>query len=228
MSDTKHEFSIGQQVVFPSQGVGKITAISEEEFRGEKILYYHIYIEVSDTEALIPVDRAKVKGIRPIVSEAEAANALEILGQPCEPITSDWKLRYQTNLELLKKGSIADIATIVRNLYNRSKIKELPILERKLYDSARKLLEDEISFAMGKDEKEVEELLHEKLEPFGESAVREIKHFVKDDDEDFDDELDGDERAKDDDDDGDDDSDDRDSRDDEDDFDDSDEEDLDD
>ena len=101
-------------------------------------------------------------------------------------------------------------------------------MERKLYDSARKLLEDEISFAMGKDEKEVEELLHEKLEPFGESAVREIKHFVKDDDEDFDDELDGDERAKDDDDDGDDDSDDRDSRDDEDDFDDSDEEDLDD
>ncbi len=223
MSDTKQEFSVGQQVVFPSQGVGKITSISEEDFRGEKILYYHIYIEVSDTEALIPVDRAKIKGIRPIVSAEEAEAALEILGQPCEPITSDWKLRYQTNLELLKKGSIADIATIVRNLYNRSKIKELPILERKLYDSARKLLEDEISFAMGKDEKEVEQLLHDKLEPFGENAIREIKHFVKDDDDDFDDELDGEseERVKDDDDSDDDDSDEADARDD--DFDDSDE-----
>lgn len=205
MSDNKTEFSVGQVVVFPSQGVGKITAITDEEFKGEKIRYYNIYIEVSDTEALIPVNRAKLKGIRSIVSEKEAAEALELLGQPCEPITSDWKLRYQTNLDLLKKGSINDIATIVRNLYNRSKIKELPILERKLYDSAKKLLEDEIAFAMGKSAKEVEEILHEKLEPLGgDIETKEIKHFESSDDEDDFDDLEESERIKDDDDESDD------------------------
>ena len=188
MSDNKTEFSVGQVVVFPSQGVGKITAITDEVFKGEKIRYYNIYIEVSDTEAMIPVNRAKIKGIRAIVSAEEAEAALALLGEPCEPVTSDWKLRYQTNLDLLKKGSVKDIATIVRNLYNRSKIKELPILERKLYDSAKKLLEDEIAFAMGKSSKEVEELLHEKLEPLGEVEVREQKSFESaDDDDDFDD-----------------------------------------
>jgi len=212
MSDNKTEFSVGQVVVFPSQGVGKITAITDEEFKGEKIRYYNIYIEVSDTEALIPVNRAKLKGIRSIVSEKEAAEALELLGEPCEPITSDWKLRYQTNLDLLKKGSINDIATIVRNLYNRSKIKELPILERKLYDSAKKLLEDEIAFAMGKSAKEVEEILHEKLEPLGgDIEAKEIKHFASVDDEDDFDDLEESERIKDDDDESDeDDSDDSD------------------
>ena len=205
MSDNKTEFSVGQVVVFPSQGVGKITAITDEEVKGEKIRYYNIYIEVSDTEALIPVNRAKLKGIRSIVSEKEAAEALELLGQPCEPITSDWKLRYQTNLDLLKKGSINDIATIVRNLYNRSKIKELPILERKLYDSAKKLLEDEIAFAMGKSAKEVEEILHEKLEPLGgDIEAKEIKHFESADDEDDFDDLEESERIKDDDDESDD------------------------
>ena len=188
MSDNKTEFSVGQVVVFPSQGVGKITAITDEVFKGEKIRYYNIYIEVSDTEAMIPVNRAKIKGIRAIVSAEEAEAALALLGEPCEPVTSDWKLRYQTNLDLLKKGSIKDIATIVRNLYNRSKIKELPILERKLYDSAKKLLEDEIAFSMGKSSKEVEELLHEKLEPLGEVDIREQKSFESpDDDDDFDD-----------------------------------------
>jgi CarD family transcriptional regulator len=68
------------------------------------------------------------------------------------------------NLDLLKKGSVIDIATIVRSLYHRSKIKELPILERKLYDSALKLLEDEISFSLGKNKEEVEALIFARLE----------------------------------------------------------------
>jgi CarD family transcriptional regulator len=68
------------------------------------------------------------------------------------------------NLDLLKKGSVLDIATIVRSLYHRSKVKELPILERKLYDSALKLLEDEVSFSLNKTKEEVEEIIFAHLE----------------------------------------------------------------
>ena len=148
MSDTK--FQIDQKVVYPSQGVGVVTEVFTKNFRGEDILYYKIYIESSDMIVMIPVNKAEELGIRPIVSAEEAQKALDLLSDDFEPITSDWKLRYQMNLDLLKKGTIKDIATIVRCLYNRSKVKELPILERKLYDSAKKLLEDEISFALGK------------------------------------------------------------------------------
>ena len=96
-------------------------------------------------------------------------------------------MRYQMNLDLLKKGSIHDIASIVRCLYHRSKVKELPILERKLYDNAKKLLEDEIAFAMGKEAKEVEGMLHAKLEPLG--ALHEKRPMFTDEEEDEDDEL---------------------------------------
>jgi CarD family transcriptional regulator len=88
-----------------------------------------------------------------------------MMSEEFEPIPSDWKLRYQLNLDLLKKGSIRDIATIVRSLYHRSKVKELPIQEKKLYDSAQKLLEDELSIALRKTKQEVENLIHERLEP---------------------------------------------------------------
>lgn len=165
MSSTK--FNIDEKIVYPSQGVGQIKEIFEKNFRGKVMEYYKIYIAVSDMMVLVPVEKAEELGIRKTVNAEEAQKALDSLSDDFEPITSDWKLRYQMNMDLLKKGTIADIAAIVRCLYNRSKVKELPILERKLYDQAKKLLEDEISIAMGIEEKEVESMIHLKLEPPG-------------------------------------------------------------
>ena len=167
MSKAKTPFKVNQKIVYPSQGVGKIIEIKEKVFNEEKLLYYVMYLEVSDMTIMVPVARCDELGIRAIVSQDEALSALQTIGENFEPITSDWKLRYQMNLDLLKKGTISDIAMIVRSLYHRSKVKELPILERKLYDSAKKLLEDEISFALDKPLEEVEALIHEKLEPAG-------------------------------------------------------------
>ncbi|MDR3145889.1 MAG: CarD family transcriptional regulator [Treponema sp.] len=164
MSDMVQAFQTGQKIVYPSQGVGIINSIEEKEFKNQKILYYVIYLEVSDMTIMVPTEKAEELGIRPIVPREEAERALELIGEDFEPIPSDWKLRYQMNLDLLKKGSIRDIATIVRSLYHRSKVKELPILERKLYDSALKLLEDEVSFALNKPREEVEALIFARLE----------------------------------------------------------------
>ena len=163
--DTK--FKVDQKVVYPSQGVGKIVEVCEKSFKDTVIPYYKIYIEASDMMVMVPVDNAESLGIRQTVNAEEAQEALNLLSEECEPITSDWKLRYQMNLDLLKKGTVKDIATIVRCLYNRSKVKELPIQERKLYDSAKKLLIDEISIALEKTEKEIENEIHTKLEPPG-------------------------------------------------------------
>lgn len=184
MSEENFEFAVDQRVVYPSQGVGQIKEIFEKEVKGEKVPYYKIYLDVSEMIVMVPVKNAKMLGIRPIVSAEDALKALDSLSDEIEPVTSDWKLRYQMNLDLLKKGSVYDIASIVRCLYHRSKVKELPILERKLYDSAKKLLEDEITFATGKPLSEVEAMLHAKLEPLG--AILPKKAPVIDDDDDDD------------------------------------------
>lgn len=188
MSDSTYKFQLEQKIVYPSQGVGIITQITEKKFKDNVLPYYVIYLEVSDMTIMVPVDKVEELGIRAIVSPEEAQKAIDMMSEEVEPVTSDWKLRYQMNLDLLKKGTITDIATIVRCLYHRSKIKELPILERKLYDSARKLLEDEISFALNMPVKEVESLLLSKLEPLG--LIRDAKHSsivsdFDDEDEDF-------------------------------------------
>jgi len=165
--DNSKGFVVGQKVVYPSQGVGIIQAIEHRQFNGTEVPYYVIYIEVTDMTIMAPVEKAEELGIRATVSEEEAMNALVLMGEEFEPNPSDWKLRYQQNLDLLKKGSIQDIAKIVRSLYHRSKVKELPILEKKLYDSAQALLEDELSISLQKSKKEVEELIHAHLEALG-------------------------------------------------------------
>jgi CarD family transcriptional regulator len=158
-------FRVDQKIVYPSQGVGVIKSIEMKKFNGAKISYYIIYIEATDMTIMAPVDKATELGIRSTVSREEAQKALDLMGESFDPIPSDWKLRYQMNLDLLKKGSIRDIVCIVRSLYHRSKVKELPILEKKLYDSAQRLLEDELSISLRKTKKEVEDLIHERLEP---------------------------------------------------------------
>ena len=196
------KFKIDQKVVYPSQGVGIVKDVFEKKFKDNSVLYYKIYIEASDMVVMVPVDNAENLGIRQIVSAKEAQEALNLLSDDFEPITSDWKLRYAMNTELLKKGTITDITDIVRCLYQRSKVKELPILERKLYDNAKKLLIDEIALALGMDEKDVESMLHAKLEPLGQK-VEKKSTYADDEDEDEDEFDDGSSDKSDDDDDDD-------------------------
>jgi len=163
-TNTVPEYQIDQRVVYPSQGVGRILEIREKSFKDSRILYYIIYLEFSDMTVMVPIDKAESLGLRPIVRSEEAERALAFISEDYAPIPTDWKLRYQMNLDLLKKGSIMDIASVVRSLYHRSKIKELPILERKLYDSAINLLQDEVACSLEKSKEEIAELIHARLE----------------------------------------------------------------
>ena len=157
-------FGVKERVVYPGQGVGEIIEISEKKFKDDMLIYYVIYFEESDMTVLVPAVKADELGIRTIVSADEAQNALIFLSEKFDPIPSDWKMRYQMNLDLFKKGSILDNASIVRSLYHRSKIKELPIQERKLYDSAYRIFHDELSYALQKTKSEIETMIHSYLE----------------------------------------------------------------
>ncbi|NQT59422.1 MAG: CarD family transcriptional regulator [Bacteroidetes bacterium] len=160
----KTAFSVGEHIVYPLQGVGLIKEIEDRDFKGNSISYYIIYLDITDMTVMIPVEKAEELGIRGIVTPIESQEALDSLSSIYEPVTIDWKLRYQMNLDLLKEGTVVSIASVVQALYHRSKIKELPVQERKLFDNALKILIDEMSFSFNKDKKEIEEMIFTRLE----------------------------------------------------------------
>ena len=177
----KFVFSAKEVVVYPGQGVGTITDITKKEIAGEVIDYYVIYLSDSDMTVLVPITGIDNLGIRRIVTKTEAEAALKFLSEDFEPIPIDWKARYQMNMDLFKSGEILNTASVVRSLYQRSKTKELPIQERKLYDSAYRIFQDEIAAAMKMTKAEVEASIHLHLEPLG-GSIEKFKDEYDDDD----------------------------------------------
>jgi len=177
----KFVFSAKEVVVYPGQGVGTITDITKKEIAGEVIDYYVIYLSDSDMTVLVPITGIDNLGIRRIVTKTEAEAALKFLSEDFEPIPIDWKARYQMNMDLFKSGEILNTASVVRSLYQRSKTKELPIQERKLYDSAYRIFQDEIAAAMKMTKAEVEASIHLHLEPLG-GPIEKFKDEYDDDD----------------------------------------------
>ena len=163
-SEKQPDFVIGDFVVYPLQGVGIINKIEEKTLRGNTSLYYEIFLEISDMTVMVPVSKIEELGIRSIVSPSEAMMAIDGISNRLEQVPVDWKARYQMNVDLLKEGSIASIAKVVQILYHRSKIKELPVQERKLYDNALRILIDESALALDRPREELEALIFSKLE----------------------------------------------------------------
>lgn len=163
-SQEKTLFKIGEHVVYPLQGVGIVKDIKERNLHGTPMTYYVIYIDISDMTVSIPVDMVEEVGVRALVSPEEAKRALESISGKFEPVNVDWKARYQMNVDLIKEGSILSIVKVVQGLYHRSKIKELPVQERKLYDNTIRLLIDECSFSLRKSPEEIEKEIFAQLE----------------------------------------------------------------
>jgi len=163
-SNKETKFVEGEHVVYPLQGVGIVKRIEERDFRGTPTLYYVIFLDISDMTVMIPVNKAEGMGIRGIVEPSEAKKAIDSISKEYKPIPVDWKARYQMNVDLLKEGSIGSIAKVVQTLYHRSKVKELPVQERRLYESALTILIDEASYSLDKEKSDIELLIFSKLE----------------------------------------------------------------
>jgi len=157
-------YQIGDKVVYPVHGVGSINAIEDKTVLGEKRSYYIVKLAISDMTVMIPVNRSEEIGLRLVVSDQDANEAIKVVGSENTEMEDDWKARYQQNFKKIKSGSIISVAEVVRNLFHRNKVKELSIMEKKLYENAYRLLVDEISYVKNADKEEIQNIISEGLE----------------------------------------------------------------
>lgn len=157
-------YRLGDKVVYPLHGVGIISSIEDKNVLGEERSYYIIKLSISDMTVMIPTDKSDELGLRLIVSSRDANKALKVIGRESTEMEEDWKSRYQHNFEKIKSGSLTKVAEVVRNLFHRNKVKELSIMEKKLYENAYRLLVDEISYAKDLDREYVQDMISQELE----------------------------------------------------------------
>lgn len=158
-------FSIGDNVVYPMQGIGIIDRIENKVFSGKNREYIIIKILSNNLEIMIPSDRILTSHLRMISDYSTLENVLSNLADKTniennkiEDISS--KERYQSNMNKIKSGSLQDSAEVVYDLVKMNKIKSLNTSEKQLLKTAHKLLVDEISLIKNITENEAQDFIN--------------------------------------------------------------------
>ena len=142
-------FEIGEKVVYPVHGAGVIEAIEQREVLGELRRYYVLRLSVGELNVMVPVDTVDKIGMRAVSCEDKLTEVRKILCDEVSPWEDNWNRRYRLNMDKIKSGDICQLAEVVRNLIVRDMTRGLSAGEKKMLDTARKILLSEIILAKG-------------------------------------------------------------------------------
>jgi CarD family transcriptional regulator len=130
------DFQIGDHIVYPAHGVGRITGKETQTVAGMSIEVFVIAFEQDRMTLRVPVPRAKQGGMRPLASGAVVDNALKTLSGRARIKRAMWSRRAQEYEAKINSGDLISIAEVVRDLHRASDQPEQSYSERQLYESA--------------------------------------------------------------------------------------------
>ncbi len=155
-------FNIGDNIVYPMHGAGKIEAIEEKDILGEKQAYYILKMP-GDVKVMVPTNKAEEIGVRSVVDKKSADKVFSILEEVKTEMSMNWNKRYRDNMDKMKSGDIYEIADVVRNLSYKQKEKGLSTGEKKMLSNAKQILVSELVLAENATQEEVEGLIENKI-----------------------------------------------------------------
>ncbi len=147
-------YEVGDKVVYPHHGAGKIMKIEAKEVLGQQRQYLTIQILHNDMTVMVPVENADRAGLRKVVDSDVVDEVLSVLrGNPTK-MPKNWSRRYKHNRDKLKTGDIFEVAEVVRNLAVRHADKGLSTGEKQMFSKAKKILASELMYARNFSEEE--------------------------------------------------------------------------
>jgi CarD family transcriptional regulator len=165
------EFELGDHVVYPHHGAGKVLKKEEMEILGERREYLTIKILHNDMTVRVPTENAALAGLRRVIDEETVKKVLDVLRDEVSEMPKNWNRRFKHNRDKIKTGDIYELAEVVRNLSLRESEKGLSTGEKQMFTRTKKILASELMYALDKDEEEAESYLDELLEDSANSQL---------------------------------------------------------
>src|SRR3954454_7023141 len=165
------EFEIGDNVVYPHHGAGKVLKKEQKDVLGETREYLTLKILHNDMTVMVPCENACRAGLRRVIDEVTVKKVLGVLGAECSEMPKNWNRRFKHNRDKIKTGAIYELAEVVRNLAVREIDKGLSTGEKQMFVRAKKILASELMYALEMGEEEAEEHLDGLLIASAESQV---------------------------------------------------------
>jgi CarD family transcriptional regulator len=133
---TETGFAVGDHVVYPTHGVGKITSIETQEIVGQKLRLFVILFDKDRMTLRVPVAKAKTSGLRRLCTRKEMQSALSTLKGRSRVKRTMWSRRAQEYEAKINSGDPRSIAEVVRDLHRNADQPDQSFSERQMYQAA--------------------------------------------------------------------------------------------
>jgi CarD family transcriptional regulator len=109
-------FEMGDDVVYPAHGVGRVDKVGFEDIAGYRLNLIHISFEDNRMTLRVPVAQARATGLRQLVDRKVMAEALATLKTRPRGSRFIWSKRSQECLTKINTGNPRMLAEVVRDL----------------------------------------------------------------------------------------------------------------
>ena len=156
-------FEVGQSVVYPAHGVGKITSVEKQTVAGMDLEVYVVSFDQDKMILRVPTNRAEASGMRALAGSKLVEDALKTLGGRARIKRTMWSRRAQEYEAKINSGDLISIAEVVRDLHRGEDQPEQSYSERQLYESALDRMARELAAVENIDKGDAMEKLAESL-----------------------------------------------------------------
>ena len=141
----ENNFISGDFVVYPSHGVGKIIGTETRKIDETKLELLVIRFEQDRMTLRVPLDKAKVSGLRTLSSKAQMDEAITTLQSKAKVKKLMWSRRAQEYETKIFSGDPIKISEVVRDLFRKSSQAEQSYSERQMFQVAIERLAREVA-----------------------------------------------------------------------------------
>jgi CarD family transcriptional regulator len=159
----KINFKVGELVVYPAHGVGRITNVEEQEIAGIKLELYIVDFEKEKLRLKVPTNRAEQKGMRHLADRTLIEQAMKVIRGRARIKRTMWSRRAQEYDAKINSGDMIAVSEVIRDLYRSDRQPEQSYSERQLFEQALGRFARELAAVRKVDEdqciKELEDFL---------------------------------------------------------------------
>lgn len=157
-------FREGDKVSYPHHGVALVVERVERVVFGERRAYLKLRLRHGDLTLMVPVDRTREVGLRPVATKRQIKQVLDLLQTAEGSMATLRSPRHRANLAKVVSGDILQVAEVVRDLARMGRRTGLSYGEQLMLFKARELLVSELAVAWDSTDEYAEARLDEVLE----------------------------------------------------------------
>ena len=145
-------FDVGDYVVYPKHGVGRVVDLQSTNIAGMSLELYVLRFEKERMTLRVPVNKVEAIGMRKLSSDKTLKEAMQTLtGKPKVKRTM-WSRRAQEYEAKINSGDLVSIAEVTRDLFRPEDQPEQSYSERQLYEKALARMAREVAAVEKTDE----------------------------------------------------------------------------